>query len=97
MRSKPILLNLLVISFPLFFIWNCGPRKNDAIDTNTDSTVNHSSKVLAQVLASPDTNERQIQSGQFTFTFEPSTKKITTSTQLNPFMLLTVLDFGTRD
>ncbi|MDI9865761.1 hypothetical protein QM480_15560 [Flectobacillus sp. DC10W] len=75
MRSKPILLNLLVISFPLFFIWNCGPRKNDAIDTNTDSTVNHSSKVLAQVLTSPDTNERQIQSGQFTFTFEPSTKK----------------------
>lgn len=76
MRSKPLLLNLLAISFPLFFIWNCGSRKNDAVDTNTDSTVNHSSKVLAQVLASPDTNERQIQSGQFTFTFEPSTKKI---------------------
>lgn len=76
MRSKPFLLNLLVISFPLFLIWNCGPRKSDAIDTNTDSSVSRSSQSLAKILATPDTNEHQIQSGQFTFTFEPSTKKI---------------------
>ena len=76
MRSKPFLFNLLTGSFILILLWNCGPRKNDTIDTNTDTSVNRSSQSLAKILATPDTNEHQIQSGIFTFTFEPSTKKI---------------------
>ncbi|NBA77921.1 hypothetical protein GOQ04_20350 [Emticicia sp. ODNR4P] len=76
MRSKPFLFNLLTGLFILILLWNCGPRKNDTIDTNTDTSVNRSSQSLAKILATPDTNEHQIQSGRFTFTFEPSTKKI---------------------
>ncbi|MFY7825966.1 MAG: hypothetical protein ACOVQ4_02515 [Flectobacillus sp.] len=87
MRSKPFLFNLLAILFVLFLIWNCGPRKNDAIETNSDSSVHQSSQSLAKILATPDTNEHQLQSGQYTFTFEPSTKKIYHQYPSKPYVI----------
>ncbi|MDR6564362.1 MULTISPECIES: hypothetical protein [unclassified Arcicella] len=70
------LFNFLIASIIICLtLWNCGHKQSET--TEQDTTIvnqQNSTDTLAKILAMPDTNEHQVTTKHFIFTFEPSTK-----------------------
>ncbi|MEA5260723.1 hypothetical protein VB264_23190 [Arcicella aquatica] len=70
------LFNFLIASIIICLtLWNCGHKQSET--TEQDTTIvnqQNSTDTLAKILSMPDTNEHQVTTKHFIFTFEPSTK-----------------------
>lgn len=73
MRLFNFLIALIIVCLTL---WSCGHKQAETIEQDTTVKRQEGVNALVKILAMPDTNEHQVITKRFIFTFEPSTKAL---------------------